>query len=192
LSFVAAIDDAGDLEYLSILVGEREKLESIAKTIPTGFSHLTHHDERTKKDILKQFNLSGNIQICCLRFGYGDLVSEFERKSKGSGDVTSIKMKFYNNLAIEAKANWNSLFKDFLYSNKLYLHDLVFEIDNGLIKNILKRNGIKFRQPSKIHKIADCIVHANFKNWSVEGVNEYNTEFYKDDFRSKVIRRCFR
>lgn len=191
MNFTAAIDDSGDLEYLSILIGEREKVKSIAKLLPPDFKHMTSYDEDTKKNILSSLNFKGNVKICCIKFGYSDLRRSFQKRNKATNNNKYIK-KFYNTLAIEAINNWKILFKDFLYSNRIYLNELVFEVDNDVIKDILKRNGIRFIPPTRIHKITDCIVHANFKNWPVEGIFEYNTNTYKTEFHDHFIGRWMR
>lgn len=86
LSFIGAIDESGErgnnLEYLSILIGEKDKVESVSKTIPKGFTHMTFLNNRFKKGLLEKFNLRGNIQICCLKFDYSGLESKYKEKSR--------------------------------------------------------------------------------------------------------------
>jgi len=188
---MAAIDDSGDLEYLSIIIGETDKMENLAKTLPSSFTHMTDLDRKTKKKILSGLNFNGNMKICCIKFGYPDLRDAYKNKSK---DVENRKynQKFYYNLAIEIKIKLQLLFKDFLIRNNLCLENIVFEVDNDIVRDILKYNGIKFIRPGGLHKIADCIAHANYKHLKVNGINEYNNDQFKDELRNRFLKRCFR
>lgn len=188
---MAAIDDSRDLEYLSIVIGEKDKIDSIVNTLPSSFTHMTQLDPATKLAILRGFHLNGNLQICCIKFGYSLLKEKYKMKSKEIESRKSMQ-KFYRNLSLEAKNKWRSLFKNFLYKNRIYLEDLVFEVDNDVIREILKHSGISYCRPNSVHKLADCIVHANYKGWDIHGVDEYNTDIFKNEFCNKFLKRCFR
>ena len=118
MEFIAAIDDSGNLDYLSIVMGEKSKIESIARKMPSSFTHMTILDRRTKKSILNIFEFKGNIKICCIKFGYSILKEEYTLKTKNDNSRKSMQ-KFYFNLALETKNNWQCLFKDFLIRIKL-------------------------------------------------------------------------
>ncbi len=82
MDIVGAIDDSGDFEYLSIIIGDKEKVDSIAKTLPPNFTHMADYSRKDKKKILKQFIITGNIKICCIRYGFSDIRKKFIQKSK--------------------------------------------------------------------------------------------------------------
>lgn len=192
MPFIGAIDDSGDLEYVSILIGEKEKLLSIANNLPKGFVHLTTYDYQDKKRIIKMINLNGNIRVICMRFGYKSLVSAYRNRKKTIKNNYKSDQKFYNSLGMTMRNQIYYFFKDFLIANKLNLNDVCFEEDNDVIRNILKHCGIQYENAGEVHKVADCIAHANFKRWSLEGILEYNKYEFKVQFCNSFIQRAFR
>lgn len=193
MPFVAAIDDSGgNLDYLSIIIGEKEKINSLIKTLPSDFTHMADYKRKEKKRMLSRFSITGNIKICCIRYGFPDTHKKFLEKVQENSPNYKSNQRFYNIMAEETKIKLHSLFKDFLTDNGLSLEDIEFEVDNKVIHNILKHAGLKPIRYSQVHKIADCIAHANFKNWNVKGVVEYNSIEYKDELLERVIKRCFR
>ncbi len=152
---------------------------------------MTGLPNKTKRKILSGFVITGNIKICCIRYGFNDMHNEFNKRHRENPSYKS-KQKFYNALAVETKITLHSLFKDFLIKNGLSLEDIKFEVDNEIMWNILKCSGLKPIEHPQNHKLADCIVHANYKNWDVTGVEEYNDIKFKNKICERVLKKCFR
>lgn len=195
MSFVGAIDDSGNkghnLEFLSILIGEEQKVYSIVNTLPSDFVHLTDYQYPEKMAILRNINLSGNIKVICMRFGYEQLISAYNARLTEKQNKKS-DQKLYNSLGVTMKNHLHVFFKDFLIKNHLNITDIHFEEDHSDIRKTLLHGGLKCKDAGLIHKVADCIAHANFKNWRIKGVIEYNKMEFKTQFRESFMQRAFR
>lgn len=195
MSFVGAIDDSGNrgfnLEYLSILIGEEQKVFSIVNALPSDFVHLTDYQYPEKMEILRKINLSGNIKVICMRFGYQQLISAFNARLREKQNKKS-DQKLYNSLGVTMRNHLHCFFKDFLIKNHLNIDEICFEEDHTDVRKTLLHGGLKCRNAGQVHKVADCIAHANSKHWRIDGVIEYNNPEFKMKFRESFIQRAFR
>jgi hypothetical protein len=109
-------------------------------------------------------------------------VEKYIHKNNNNKDTK----RFNSVIGYELEFILRGFFENFTRSNDTDLKDVVFEIDNSLLGGYLKSAAFKIKSKTKAHDIADCVAHANYKDWELDYVNESPPNF-KLNFHNKVM-----
>jgi hypothetical protein len=188
-----AIDDTNNLEYLAFVVGDEEAFKTNLKHLPRGFTHMTNMSGKyEKKDLLKKFNFDGNIQVCCVKFGLYELKSTIQSALAAANNLNMASKKINARISYEMASDIKRLYTDFVIKNGLDITKIEFEIDNQNVLRYLKDGGLRFRQRSEYHKIADCISHANGHGFRLGNNVLEEGESFKNEFHNRVVKRLIK
>jgi len=190
---LGGIDEGHDLDYLSLIVGDEQVISSNYKILPHGFTHLTRmgYTKTEKLQLLKKFDFTGNILVYCVKFGFSELRDTIEHAQSLRNHKISTKI-IRSKVGYEVVLDIRKLFTNFVNSNRLSVDKIEFEVDNDQVRRYIQDGGLRHRNPDRIHKIADCVVHANGREWSFNNnVKELGDQF-KNDFHTRVLKSLTR
>ena len=184
---VAVIDESGKttLEFICVIIGDNTSVNKNVVKIPTKFTHMTNMPENEKLPLLRSFDFTGNIYVCCINIGLKELESTIDgyiRRKKNNKN----KNWFRATVGYELELTLRNEFDIFTRSNDWDLKQLEFEVDNSELSGYLKSAGFKTKTKTRAHELADCVAHANFKNWPLDNIRELNNGF-KLEFHNRVM-----
>ena len=90
-----------------------------------------------------------------------------------------------NRIAYEIVFDIKRLYADFAVAN----HS---SVEDREILGFLKDGGLRYKTPSEMHKIADCIVHANGHGFRLDDKIVELREPFKNEFHNRVAKSLTR
>lgn len=184
---IAAIDDSGQFEYIAVVMGGEQSINNNGKKLPANFTHMNRIPKKEKLPLLRSFNFSDNIYVCCMNIDLLNLRKSIDvyttkiRKRKIKRNISAI-------VGYEIKLALQNNFNDIILQNKSTINDIVFQVDNDILREYLGYSGLQSTTPDIAHKLADCVAHSNFHKYKVENIKECGKNF-KRDFHQRVIQQ---
>jgi hypothetical protein len=184
---IAAIDDSGQFEYIAVVMGDKQSINNNGKKLPSNFTHMNRMPKKEKVPLLRSFNFNENIYVCCMHIDLLNL-----RKSIDAYSTKIRKRKIKRNISAivgyEIKLALQDNFRDIILNSKCTINDIVFQVDNDILREYLGYSGLQSTTPDIAHKLADCVAHSNFHKYNVENIKECGKNF-KRDFHQKVMQQ---
>jgi hypothetical protein len=181
---VGAVDETNNGEYLSFVVCDHESLIRNVKVFPQNFRHMTdYHGTEIPERIWNNLNFDGNFYSCCIKF---DLQTIRELLDDAIDGRNISGKRYRQKTSYRIRSTLNTIYNSFLIQNNVKIDDIYFQVDNKLVKSYLTDSGLKTTKPGMVHKIADSIAYANFKN---RDLHHRNIIEKGEEFRLNFINR---
>ena len=184
---IAAIDDSGQFEYIAVVMGDEQSINNNGKKLPASFTHMNRIPKKEKLPLLRSFNFRGNICVCCMNIDLLNLRKSIDYHSTKLRK-RKIKRNFSAIVGYEIKLALQNNFNDIILDNKCTINDIIFQVDNDILREYLGYSGLQSTTPDVAHKLADCVAHSNYHKYKIETVKECGKDF-KSDFHQKVMQQ---
>lgn len=189
---LAAIDESDNLNFLAIVIGTRDSINSYSGLFRPNFKSISRLHREDKMYILDKLDFNGNIWAYCINFGLTELKNTLETQIS-SNRSKKMRNNITPTIGYALKYEIHNRIEEILLSNKCTIDDITFEIDNQDLEEYLKSSGLRCNNTKTgiVHRLSDCVAHANFRNFRLRNVTESNSNF-KEEFHKKIYEVIWR
>jgi hypothetical protein len=190
----AAIDETNDFEYLSFIVGLKEDIMRIEEKIPPSFTHMTRScsGKSEKLELVNKFDFRENVLVHCAKFSIRKLKKKIDDEIILNHVSRKPKSQIYNILASEFRLELEKMYGNFVKKFGFSLNEIYFQVDNDIIRDLLKKSNLQYKKPQIGHRITDCVAHVNGKHWPTKSIIREREDDFKRMFHRTVITKITR
>ena len=171
---VSGRPESGNYMYMSIIIGTKEKIESIIKHLGNEDTHMHMvHDRGKHREIISKLSFDSKECIAfCYHIELDATVKEIRSIKRSKAGMIGKKRVFVTCYY----ALWRMIqeqIKAFLQKHRCDIHDVVFQCDSDS-DEFLKIAGLKRSYKDNAHTLSDIVAWANNKKMEPDGVISTN------------------
>ena len=181
----AGADTSDNLKYVSFIIGVADDIKSIHGKLEHSNIHMRKLPKLDKERIIKNLHIEGDVFATCMYINRPNVIdkisAKFERKRRGIKRKKYVEDQ-YDFLFIDKV---RSIYRNFLDMHSIRLESIIFEIDHDLRK-AFSHLGLRNRDPSITHEIADIVAYCNSKSRRCKNIVELDLSM---DLEGLLARR---
>ena len=181
---MGAADTSDNERHLSIVIGSKESIKAIHKSIGFTRIHMRDMTSDEKEKVIKNLHVNGDIRIFCFSINRAEIVKRVHKQllKKKRREKKFVEMKFNDSLITKIR---NS-FEPFLVEHQLVLENIAFECDNDM-RRTLSRLGFDYSEPDLAHQLTDVVAYCNYIRRKLYKVSEKDLTM---KLESECRKRC--